>query len=50
MPASQASVFINLVPVLAVLPGGLILDEGLSRVQLLAAVVVMGGVALSQRP
>lgn len=49
MPASRASVFINLVPVLAVLLGWLVLNEGLNHFQIGADVVVAGGVILSQR-
>ena len=49
MPASRASAFINLVPVLAVLLGWLVLNEGLNQLQLLAAMVIVGGVILSQR-
>ncbi len=49
MSASMASIFINLVPMLAVILGWLVLNEGLNRVQLLASLVVVGGVMLSQR-
>ncbi len=49
MPASRASAFINLVPMLAVLLGWLVLNEGLNHLQLLAAMVIVGGVILSQR-
>ena len=45
----MASIFINLVPMLAVILGWLVLNEGLNRVQLLASLVVVGGVMLSQR-
>lgn len=49
MPASRASVFINLVPVNAVLFGWLFLDESLTFVQCLAASAVVFGVWFSQR-
>lgn len=48
IPASQASVFINLVPVVAVALGWGLLGETLSRFQLAAAAMVIGGVWLSQ--
>lgn len=49
MPASQASAFINLVPVAAVLLGWLLLGETLAPGQWAAAACVFGGVWLSQR-
>ncbi len=49
VPASRASVFINLVPVTAVAIGWLALGETLTRVQCLAAAAVVAGVAISQK-
>ena len=49
MSASRASVFINLVPVNAVLIGWLALGEGLSLLQCVSGLAVIGGVWLSQR-
>ena len=48
IPASRASAFINLVPVVAVIIGWMALGEALSTRQCLSALVVMGGVWLSQ--
>jgi drug/metabolite transporter (DMT)-like permease len=49
MPAGKASIFINLVPVIAVLVGWLAMDETLTPSQCLAAFTVMGGVWISQK-
>ncbi len=49
MPAANASVFINLVPVFAVLIGWTALGESLSAPQCLAALLVIGGVWWSQK-
>ena len=49
MPAGKASIFINLVPVIAVLVGWLAMDETLTPAQCLAALTVMGGVWMSQK-
>ena len=49
VPASKASIFINLVPVNAVLIGWVALGESLSPAQLLMATLVIGGVIFSQR-
>jgi drug/metabolite transporter (DMT)-like permease len=49
IPASKASVFINLVPVIAVIIGWLTMGEALSYLQCAAAVVVMAGVVISQK-
>ena len=49
VPASRASIFINLVPVNAVLIGWIVLGEALSSLQLLMAGVVLCGVVFSQR-
>lgn len=49
VPASRASIFINLVPVNAVLIGWVVLGESLSSLQLLMAGVVLCGVMFSQR-
>ncbi|WP_027368695.1 DMT family transporter [Desulfocurvibacter africanus] len=48
LPASQASAFINLVPVTAVFLGWLLLGETLNAYQLLASACVLAGVWLSQ--
>ena len=48
IPASRASLFINLVPVAAVLFGWTLLGESLNPAQCLAAIGVIGGVCLSQ--
>lgn len=48
MPASQASGFVNLIPVFTLLFAMLLLDERLNGMQLLAAGLVFAGVALSQ--
>lgn len=48
MEASRTSAFINLVPVLAVLFGWLFLGERLNPSQVPAALLVLGGVGLSQ--
>mgnify|MGYP000250608428 CR=1 FL=1 len=50
IPAYRASTFINLVPVNAVAIGWLLLGERLSPMQCIAAVAIIGGVWLSQRP
>lgn len=46
--ASRASVYINLVPVTAVVLGWIILGETLTGAQCLTALAVLGGVAVSQ--
>lgn len=46
--AGRASVFINLVPVVAVFLGWVLLGERLSPVQIVAAFCVLGGIWLSQ--
>jgi drug/metabolite transporter (DMT)-like permease len=48
LPASQASAFINLIPFFTLLIAVLLLGESLNGQQVLAAVVVFSGVALSQ--
>jgi len=48
IPASRAAVFINLVPVFAVIFGWTLLGEGLNGPQLAAAAAVLGGVWYSQ--
>ena len=48
IPANQASAFINLVPVVAVILGWSVLGETLSLVQMTGAVIVGVGVLLSQ--
>ncbi|MFZ5571028.1 MAG: DMT family transporter [Thermodesulfobacteriota bacterium] len=49
IPASQASAFVNLIPVFTVLLGWLILGETLTMSQCAAAVVVFMGVMMSQK-
>ncbi len=49
LPASKASTFINLTPVMAIITGWIVLGEGLNTRQSLAAVVVIIGVLLSQK-
>ncbi len=48
LPASQASAFINLIPVFTLLLAYAILKESLNHQQLAAAALVIGGVILSQ--
>jgi drug/metabolite transporter (DMT)-like permease len=48
IPASRASIFINLVPVVAVFSGWVLLGEGLTGPQLVAASGVIAGVTWSQ--
>lgn len=48
LPASQASGFINLIPLFTLVFAMLLLGERLNAMQLLAAALVFGGVALSQ--
>jgi drug/metabolite transporter (DMT)-like permease len=48
IPASQASAFVNLIPVFSILLGFLILDERLTLWQWLASLLVFAGVLLSQ--
>ena len=48
LPASQATAFINLIPVFTVILGWLILDEKFNSMQYLAAATVFVGVILSQ--
>ena len=50
IPASQASIYVNLVPVFSVIMGYMILDESLSGAQYPAALLVMAGVYVAQRP
>jgi drug/metabolite transporter (DMT)-like permease len=47
IPASKASIFINLIPVIAVLLGWVILNEILNTKQFIAAGIVIAGVFLS---
>lgn len=49
IPASRASVFINLVPVVAVFLGWTLLGESLSRGQMAGALVVGAGVLICQK-
>jgi drug/metabolite transporter (DMT)-like permease len=48
LPAARASLFLNLIPVTAVLLGWALLGEALSAGQALAAAAVIGGVLLGQ--
>jgi drug/metabolite transporter (DMT)-like permease len=48
IPASQASAFVNLIPVFSIILSFLILDERLTSWQWLACALVFGGVLLSQ--
>ena len=47
--ASRASIFINLIPVTAVLLGWLILGETLNSKQIIAAIIVISGVFISNQ-
>jgi drug/metabolite transporter (DMT)-like permease len=49
IPASQATVFVNLIPVFTVIMGCMLLDESLTGAQYLAALLVMAGVYVGQR-
>ena len=49
IPASQASAFVNLIPVFSVIFGWMLLDESFTRGQCIVAGIVMVGVYLSQR-
>lgn len=49
MPAAQASVYLNLIPVFTLVFSMIILGERLSGTQILASVLVLGGVIISQR-
>jgi drug/metabolite transporter (DMT)-like permease len=48
LPASRASLFLNLIPVIAVLLGWVLLGESLSAGQCLSAAAVVGGVLVGQ--
>ena len=48
LPASQATAFINLIPVFTVILGWLVLVEKFNFMQYLAAATVFAGVVLSQ--
>ncbi len=49
IPASQASIFVNLIPVFTVILGWLILDERFTGAQYLASALVFIGIYVSQR-
>ena len=49
VPASRASIYVNLIPVFSVILGWLILHETLSFRQILAACLVVSGVIISQK-
>ena len=48
LPASEAALSINLVPLLAILVGWLLLGEAMTPLQSLAALLILGGVVISQ--
>lgn len=48
IPASQATAFINLIPVFALIMSSVVLDERFTSVQYMASLLVLGGVILSQ--
>ncbi len=48
IPASQASAFVNLIPVITVILGGIFLSERLNMIQYAASAIVIAGVYLSQ--
>lgn len=48
LPASQAAMSINLVPLVALLMGWIWLGEELTPLQLVAALAIFGGVLLGQ--
>lgn len=48
LPASEAALSINLVPLLAILVGWLLLGENMTSLQALAALLILGGVVISQ--
>ena len=48
IPASQASAFVNLIPVITLMMGWLFLNERLNGLQYAASAVVVAGVYLSQ--
>jgi drug/metabolite transporter (DMT)-like permease len=48
IPASQASIFVNLIPVFTVILGWLILDERFTSNQYMASALVIGGVLICQ--
>ncbi len=50
LPASQATAFINLIPVFTIILGWLILGEKFSFMQYLATATVFAGVIISQKP
>ena len=50
IPVSQASAFVNLIPVFTILLGWLFLGEKFAAQQYLAATVILAGVFISQRP
>ena len=49
VPASRASIYVNLIPVFSVILGWLVLHETLSFRQMIAAAFVVGGVLISQQ-
>lgn len=48
VPATQASAFVNLIPVLTIVMGWLILGEAFTQIQYLAALLIFIGIFLSQ--
>jgi len=49
IPVSQASAFVNLIPVFTILLGRVLLGETLAGQQYLAAAVILAGVFISQQ-
>lgn len=49
IPASQASAFVNLIPVFTVIMGWMLLDDAFTPRQCMAAVTIMAGVYISQK-
>ncbi|MEW5932612.1 MAG: DMT family transporter [Bacillota bacterium] len=49
-PASEAGIYLNLVPVVATTMGALLLGERFSLTEVLAGLLVIAGVVLAQRP
>jgi drug/metabolite transporter (DMT)-like permease len=50
MPAGRTAMAINLVPVVALVTGWAMLGDSLAPAQMLARVVIFGGVVLGQMP
>ena len=50
IPASQASVFSNLTPIIGILAAGIILNEPITKYHIVGAALVLTGVLLTTRP